>query len=132
MERVQIRFFDLNRFNKRSFEGFVACFPVRQIKVCEHIGKQDQNQPVTATCKKRYRYLVKRGSCFLKELFLLEKGRWLCLTKRFDVSRQNACASYQDQWCAPAQPKESPRGNSTREVRRYHGFKWLGKIVARL
>ena len=40
MAPVQIRFFDLNRFDKRSFEGFVACFPVRQVKVCEHVGKQ--------------------------------------------------------------------------------------------
>src|SRR2546430_9003417 len=48
--------------------------------------------------------------------FAGERGR-LCFTKRFDVSRQNACANYQNQWCAPAQSKESPRGNSTGEVR---------------
>jgi hypothetical protein len=86
MAPVQIRFFDLNRFDKRSFEGFVACFHVRQIKVCEHVGKQDSKSICDSHVQKR-RHLVKHGSCFLKELFLLEKGRWLCLTKRFDIPR---------------------------------------------
>jgi hypothetical protein len=35
--------------------------------------------------------------------FLLEKSRRVCLTKRFDIPRQNTCASYQNQRCPPAQ-----------------------------
>src|SRR5436190_21338503 len=54
----------------------------------------------------------------------------LCLTRRFDIPRQNACASYQNQWCAPAQSKESPRGNSTGEVARPYRLERLGKIIA--
>src|SRR6266513_4688712 len=56
----------------------------------------------------------------------------LCLTRRFDIPRQNACASYQNQWCAPAQSKESPRGNSTGEFVRPYRLERLGKIIARL
>ena len=32
----------------------------------------------------------------------------------------DACGSYQDQWCAPAQSQESPRGDSTGEAGRYY------------
>jgi hypothetical protein len=53
MAPVQIRFFDLNRFEKRNFEGFVACFHVRQIKVCEHVGKQDSKSTCDSHVQKK-------------------------------------------------------------------------------
>jgi hypothetical protein len=37
----------------------------------------------------------------------------LCLARRFDISSQDACASYQNQWCTPAQSKEPSRGDTT-------------------
>src|SRR6266496_1527434 len=32
-------FFKLNRFDERGFEGFVTCFHIGQIQICEHVGK---------------------------------------------------------------------------------------------
>ncbi len=40
----------------------------------------------------------------------------LCLTKRFGIRRQNACAGYQDQWCAPTQSQEPSLGDSSGET----------------
>ena len=37
-----------------------------------------------------------------KARFRLEKTRGTCLGYRFDIFCQNACAGYQDQWCASA------------------------------
>ncbi len=54
------------------------------------------------------------------------------MTDRFEISRQDACASYQDQWCAPAQSKESPCRNSAGEAGRHHRLERLGKIVSGL
>jgi hypothetical protein len=50
----------------------------------------------------------------------------LCLTYRFDVFGQNACASHQDQWCAPAQSEESARRDSAGEACRCYGLERLG------
>src|ERR1700736_6491858 len=60
-----------------------------------------------------------------------EKER-LCLTKRFEICRPDACASYQDQWCAPAQFAESPPRNSAGEAGCHHRVERLRKIIARL
>src|SRR5229473_8021130 len=60
-----------------------------------------------------------------------EKER-LCLTKRFEICRPDACASYQDQWCAPAQFAESPPRNSAGEAGCHHWAERVRKIVAGL
>src|SRR5947207_7472559 len=54
----------------------------------------------------------------------------LCLTDRFDIPRQNACASYQSYRCPPAQSEEPAPGDSAREARGGYRVKWLGEILA--
>src|SRR5207245_8816632 len=68
---------------------------------------------------------------FIIGIFAGENAR-LCLTKRFEICRPDACASYQDQWCAPAQFEESPRRIAAGEAGRHHWLERLGKIVARV
>src|SRR5205814_10337094 len=61
--------------------------------------------------------------------FAGEKKR-LCLTDRFDIPRQNACASYQNHRCPPAQSQEPRCGDSTREVGRHYWAEWLREVLA--
>src|SRR5438876_4739049 len=68
---------------------------------------------------------------FIIGIFAGENAR-LCLTKRFEICRPDACASYQDQWCAPAQSEESLCRNTARETGRHHRLKRLWKIISRL
>src|SRR6266849_697470 len=68
---------------------------------------------------------------FIIGIFAGENAR-LCLTKRFEICRPDACASYQDQWCAPAQFEEPPRGNPAGEAGGHHGSERFREIVARL
>src|SRR5438309_10760804 len=75
--------------------------------------------------------MVRSGSLINGAISTGEKGR-LCLTKRFEICRPDACASYQDQWCAPAQFEESPRRNSAGEAGGGHRSEWFREIVARL
>src|SRR5438128_9128528 len=56
----------------------------------------------------------------------------LCLTERFEICRPNACASDQNQRCAPAQPEESPRRTAAGETGRHYRVERLGQIVARV
>src|SRR5437773_4438690 len=58
-----------------------------------------------------------------------EKER-LCLTNRFDIYGQNACGSYQNQRCAPAQSQEPPCGNSTGKVGCHYRLKRFREILA--
>src|SRR5207245_3594517 len=67
---------------------------------------------------------------FIIGIFAGENAR-LCLTKRFEICRPDACASYQDQWCAPAQFEEPPRGNTAGEAGGHQGSEWLRDFVAR-
>src|SRR5438874_6201283 len=55
----------------------------------------------------------------------------LCLTKRFDIRRPNACASYQDHWCPPAQSQESQCRDSARKTGRDHRTERVREIVPR-
>src|SRR5438552_7853387 len=68
---------------------------------------------------------------FIIGIFAGENAR-LCLTKRFEIFSPDACASYQDQWCAPAQFEEPSRGNSTGEAGGHHRSERFREIVARL
>src|SRR5207302_3529074 len=56
----------------------------------------------------------------------------LCLTERFEICRQDACASYQDQWCAPAQFEKPPRRIAAGEAGGHYRPERFRKIVARL
>src|SRR5207247_5717704 len=75
--------------------------------------------------------MLKPGSLINGAISTGENAR-LCLTKRFEICRPDACASYQDQWCAPAQFEEPPRGNPAGEAGRHYRPERFRKIVARL
>src|SRR5437016_13685132 len=66
---------------------------------------------------------------FIIGIFAGENAR-LCLTKRFEICRPDACASYQDQWCAPAQFEEPPRGIAEGEAGGHPRSVRFRKIVA--
>src|SRR5258708_35881317 len=68
---------------------------------------------------------------FINRDFAGENAR-LCLTKRFEICRPDACASYQDQWGAPAQFEEAPRRNSAGEAGGDDRSERFREIVARL
>src|ERR1700731_2468573 len=68
---------------------------------------------------------------FINRDFAGENAR-LCLTKRFEICRPDACASYQDQWCAPAQFEKPPRRIAAGEAGCHYRSERFGQIVARI
>ena len=91
----------------------------RVLVVCSSAGRPSRLSPRSTN-----------GLCIVNAISL-EKRRQLCLTDRFDISRQNACANNQDYRCPPAQSQEPPRRDSAGEAGGHHRFKRLGEILAR-
>src|SRR4029077_16393178 len=72
----------------------------------------------------------RRARPWVDKAISLEKRKWLCLTDRFNIPRQNACASYQNYWGPPAQPEEPAPGDSAGEARGHYRVKRLGEILS--